>query len=73
MGFPEEGVWEAFDRSSCRQGEVGGSVSEKFDIPNRLFTRLADMFTRVESAQAWLENVTHQMCNMVREYPNPNA
>ena len=27
--------------------------------------KLAEMIARVESSQAWLENITHQMCNMV--------
>jgi alkylation response protein AidB-like acyl-CoA dehydrogenase len=28
--------------------------------------KLADMIARGEAVQAWLENVTYQMCNMVR-------
>ncbi|THH33221.1 hypothetical protein EUX98_g950 [Antrodiella citrinella] len=27
-------------------------------------SKLAEMIARAESAQAWLENITHQMCNM---------
>ncbi len=30
--------------------------------------KIAGMIARVESLQAWLENVTHQMCNMVSLY-----
>ena len=29
--------------------------------------KLAGMIARVEAVQAWLENVTYQMCNMVRK------
>ena len=28
--------------------------------------KLAEMIARVETCQAWLENITHQMCHMVR-------
>ena len=28
-------------------------------------SKLADMISRTESVQNWLENVTYQMCNMV--------
>ena len=27
--------------------------------------KLAEMIARAESSQAWLENITYQMCNMV--------
>jgi alkylation response protein AidB-like acyl-CoA dehydrogenase len=29
-------------------------------------SKIAAMIARAESIQAWLENVTYQMCNMVR-------
>ena len=28
--------------------------------------KVADMIARAEAVQSWLENVTYQMCNMVR-------
>lgn len=31
--------------------------------------KLAEMIARVESSQAWLENITYQMCNMVSLLP----
>lgn len=30
--------------------------------------KLAQMIARIESCQAWLENVTYQMCNMVHSH-----
>lgn len=30
--------------------------------------KVADMVARAEAVQSWLENVTYQMCNMVRGY-----
>lgn len=30
--------------------------------------KLAGMIARTESIQNWLENITYQMCNMVRAY-----
>jgi hypothetical protein len=31
--------------------------------------KMAGMISRAEACQAWLENVTYQMCNMVRVLP----
>lgn len=36
-------------------------------------SKLALMISRVESQQSWLENITYQMCNMVRLLSRPPA
>ena len=33
--------------------------------------KLAAMIARTEAIQNWLENITYQMCNMVRAAPRP--
>lgn len=35
--------------------------------------KIAAMISRAEAIQAWLENITYQMCNMVRATVTPNA
>ena len=32
--------------------------------------KIAGMISRAEAIQAWLENITYQMCNMVRPFPD---
>jgi alkylation response protein AidB-like acyl-CoA dehydrogenase len=36
-------------------------------------SKLAEMIARSEALQAWLENVTYQMCNMVRFQEKENS
>jgi len=35
--------------------------------------KIAGMISRAEAIQAWLENITYQMCNMVRPFPDPKG
>lgn len=34
-------------------------------------SKVAQMIARTESVQNWLENITYQMCNMVRNASSP--
>lgn len=64
-----KGLWKASGLSSCHSGQVRTSTwnSGETGLTSLLvLLRLANMITRVESAQNWLEAVTYQMNNMVR-------
>ena len=57
-----------FDRWVNQRKAFGKPLSSQAVIRSKL----ADMIARVESQQAWLENITYQMNNMVRP-PLPNC
>lgn len=65
MGEPARGLWQAADLATCDSIQVRAFQHSSRTPPDTLLSRLAAMIARVESAQAWLENVTYQMTKMV--------
>ena len=63
VGFSAIRLWETPPLSGGHQAEVSHLVKVSAD------GRFAHMIAKVEAQQAWLENITYQMCNMVGPTP----
>ena len=62
VGFAAIRLWETTPLPGRHQAKVCPHLSS---TKARLTDRFAHMIAKVEAQQAWLENITYQMCNMV--------